>query len=281
VQEAPAKRPDASQPPPVRESAGTAAPAAAPPARRPTPKGAEAYLEVARAKINNNLLEAALGDLRQVTTDFPGTPAAAEASYLSAEVLEKLGRLDDAMATHVEFGKRFANDRRTAASQLRLAELTERSRRPNREAAASNILGDLIRTYPRTPEAMRALQMKIRLDQGNRQRVMDPVIGVQVPPVLPTLRTLVEQFPNSPMAMIALNRLANMYGDLDQFQRAAEAYAQLATSFPNNPHDAWFRAGEIYERRLKDLNKAREAFARVPEGSPRYRDAQKKLTRRP
>jgi hypothetical protein len=46
------------------------------------------------------------------------------------------------------------------------------------------------------------------------------------------------------------------------------------------PPDFWFRLGEIYERRLNDPDKAREAFAKVPPGTPRYNDAQRKLNRK-
>ena len=77
--------------------------------------------------------------------------------------------------------------------------------------------------------------------------------------------------------MAEWSRLAEMYVDLNQHELAANAYASLATSFPSNPYDAWFRAGEIYERRIKDVAKAREAYAKVPEGTARYKEAQRRL----
>jgi hypothetical protein len=77
--------------------------------------------------------------------------------------------------------------------------------------------------------------------------------------------------------MAEWSRLAAMYADLDQHELAAAAYTNLATRFPSNPYDAWFRVGEIYERRLKDLEKAKEAYAKVPSTSVRYKDAQRKL----
>jgi TolA-binding protein len=234
-------------------------------------------LEIARAKINNRLLDPALADLRQLVMDFPGTSAAAEAAFMSADILEKLGRTDDAMAAHVEFEKRFPGDARTPASRLKLAELTARSARDDRELAARQILSDVIATYPRTSHAQAALQMKLKLEQGKRQKERDPVLGIEVPIVLPTLRAIVEQFPNTAMAMLALNRLGDMYADLDQWERAAQSYAQLGTTFPDNPNDAWFKAAEIYERRLKDMNQARDAYSKVPQSSTRYRDAQRKL----
>lgn len=234
-------------------------------------------IEIARAKIANNLLDPALSDLRQIVSDLPGSAAAAEASYMTAEVLERQGKLEDAMAAHVEFAKRFAGHERTAASKLRLAELTLRSKRPDREAAARTLFAGVIADHPRTPQAFQALQSKLRLDGGRRQREMDPVLGVPVPAVVPTLRALIEQFPASPASMPAYTRLAEAYIDLEQYERAAQVLSALATSFPDGALDAWFKAGELYERRLKDLDRAREAYAKVPEKSPRYRDAQRKL----
>ena len=54
----------------------------------------------------------------------------------------------------------------------------------------------------------------------------------------------------------------------------------LAVEPPLRTGEAWpllgFRAGEIYERRLRDKEKARAAYAQVPAASPRYKDAQKR-----
>jgi TolA-binding protein len=216
-------------------------------------------------------------DLRQLINEYPGSAAAAEASYLIADVLEKQGRIDEAITAHTEFGKRFPTNVRGAASRLRLAELVGRTRRSDREEAQRALFAEVFNTYPRTPQALQALQLKLRLDGGRRQREMDPVLGVQVPAVVPTLRALTEQFPTNPIVVGAFARLAEAYEDLGQYARAAQAYTDLATNFPNNPHDAWFNAGEIYERRFKDMERARDAYSKVPAGSSRYRDAQRKL----
>ena len=42
-------------------------------------------------------------------------------------------------------------------------------------------------------------------------------------------------------------------------------------------HEAAWRAGEMYEKRVKDQEKARQAYMLVPDSSSHYRDAQKKL----
>ena len=233
-------------------------------------------LKIARAKADSNLLEPALADLGQIRREFPASAAAADASFLSADILERLGRIEDAMAVHVEFHQRFASHPRIAASKLRLAELTLKSRQPNKETIAREMLKDVADSAPRSNEALAALRLKLTLEQG-RARERDPVLGIEVPRALPTLRTLTEQFPTSPLVMAEWSRLAAMYADLDQHEHAATAYWSLATYFPANPYDAWYRAGEIFERRLKDMDKAREAYANVPQSSPRYRDAQRKL----
>jgi TolA-binding protein len=212
-------------------------------------------------------------------SEFPTTAAAADASFLSADILEKLERMEDAMAAHIEFAKRFPSDPRAPASRLHLAELIAKLGRGDRELAARQILSAIIADYPSTSHSQAALQMKLKLEQDNRQREKDPILGIEVPQVLPTLRTMTEQFPTATTSMSAFNRLADLYQDLEQYERAAQAYVDLATNFPNNSNDAWFHAGEIYERRLKDMDRARAAYAKVPPTSSRYRDAQRKLTR--
>ena len=172
----------------------------------------------------------------------------------------------------------FANDRRAAGSKLRLAELTLRSRQPDRELAARAVLSDIVRLHPRTPEAFQALQMKMKIETDRRQlREFDPAVGAEVPALMTTLRALAEMFPKSPASMVALNRLAMGYMESNRFGVAAQALIDLATRFPDAQHDAWFRLGELYERRLKDPAKAKEAYAKVPANSPRYKDAQRRM----
>jgi serine/threonine protein kinase/tetratricopeptide (TPR) repeat protein len=238
-------------------------------------KAADERLVIARAKMESNLLAPALADFAQIRRDFPTSQAAVEASFLSADIHERLGRIEEAMAVHVEFGKRFGSDARLPDSRMRLAELTLKSRQPNKEATARDLLTAVARDYPRTEHAFAALRLKLTLE--GRGREVDPVLGVEVPRALPTLRTFTEQFPSSPHAMGEWRRLASMYEDLKQHELAAAAYTQLATLFPANPYDAWFEAGEIYERQLKDLDRARQAYAQVPPSSSRYRDAQRRL----
>jgi hypothetical protein len=79
--------------------------------------------------------------------------------------------------------------------------------------------------------------------------------------------------------MLALTRLTALYEDANQYAFAAQALIDLGTRFPNQALDAWYRLGELYERRLKDPARARDAYSRVPPASPRYRDAQRKLKR--
>ena len=41
--------------------------------------------------------------------------------------------------------------------------------------------------------------------------------------------------------------------------------------------DAWFRAAEVYDKRLKDHVRARGTYRRVPPTSPHFSDARKRL----
>ena len=232
----PAEPPKATAVPPTPPKGGTppAAPTAAvpagtrPPAAKAVPpvtpapatdpaREATTRLEVARAKLSNNLVDQGLADLRAIVTDYPATAVAADASFLTAQTLTSLGRADDAMAAHVEFANRFAGDARLAESQLALAELTLKSRQPNRDEAARVIFGRAATAAPGTPTALRALQAKAGIEERRRLRERDPAIGREVPAQLATLRMLADQFPDSPHGMLALYRLGTAWSDLDQW----------------------------------------------------------------
>ncbi len=183
------------------------------------------------------------------------------------------------MAAHVEFENRFGSDPRLAESQLALADLTLKSRQPNREEAARAIYGRAAAAAPGTTTALRALQAKIGIEERRRLKERDAAVGKDMPASLLTMRMLADQFPTSPQRMLALYRLGSGYADNDQWEMAARAWTDLATRYPDNPNDAWWLLGELYERRLRDNERAQAAYAQVPSSSKRYQDAQRKLRR--
>ena len=238
-------------------------------------------LDIAKAKLANNLTDQALADLRQITIEYPGTRTAAEASFLAGEIHEKTGRVDDAMAAYVEFESRFGGDRRVADAKLRRSAILGRQRQPKAQAMSLQLLGDVARDFPGTPQAQLALQNKLRIETERRDlRAVDPVSKQEGPAIIVTLRTIIEQFPESPQAMAARNRLAMTLTQLDRHAQAAEVLEEIGARGGGNAPDFWFRLGEIYERRLNNPAKAREAYGKVPPGSPRYSDAQRKLNRK-
>ncbi len=236
-------------------------------------------MDVARAKLSSNLLDQGVADLRAIVTDFPGTTVAADAAFLAAEALTRAGRIDDAMAAHVEFENRFGSDSRLAESQLALGDLTLKSRRPNRDEAAREAYGRAAAAAPGTNTALRALQARIAIEERRKLKERDASVSKDMPASFATLRTLADQFPTSPHGMLALYRLGAGYADNDQWEMAARAWTDLANRYPENPNDAWWLLGELYERRLRDSERAQAAYAQVPQSSKRYQDAQRKLRR--
>ena len=79
--------------------------------------------------------------------------------------------------------------------------------------------------------------------------------------------------------MVARNRLAMMLTQANRHAEAAEVLEDLGAR-GGNTADVFWRLGELYERRLNDPARARDAYGKVPQGSPRYNDAQKKLNRK-
>ena len=71
-----------------------------------------------------------------------------------------------------------------------------------------------------------------------------------------------------------------MLTGMNRHAEAASVLEDLGARFPGNPMEVWFRLGEIYERRLNDPTRAKEAFAKVPQGSARYVEAQRRMNRK-
>ena len=97
-------------------------------------------LDIARAKMASNLLDPALADLRQIIADFRARRRRADAAFLTAEMLEKQGRLDDAMAAHIEFSRRFPSDRADGREPAAPGRADVASRRPDRDTPTRDIL---------------------------------------------------------------------------------------------------------------------------------------------
>ncbi|MDP2389048.1 MAG: tetratricopeptide repeat protein, partial [Acidobacteriota bacterium] len=169
----------------------------------------------------------------------------------------------------------------TADCKLRRAMLRGRARQPRAQIQSRELLGEVARDFPGTPQAAAALNTKLKVENDRKDlRELDPVMQIEVPAAMVTLRTIIEQFPDAPQSMPARNRLAAMLTGMNRHQEAAQALEELGARYPDNPMEVWFRLGEIYDRRLNDPVKAKEAYAKVPQGSSRYAEAQRRLTRR-
>jgi TolA-binding protein len=261
------------------------APAPAAPAPPPVPtvsteSQAAQRLEVAKAKMANNLNDQALGDLRQIILDYPNSASAAEAAFLAADINEKTGREDDAMAAFVEFESRFAKNPRAPESKLRRAQILARRTQPAAIQQARIILSEVARDYARTPHAQMALNARLRIEVDRKNlRELDPVLKVEVPAAMVTMREIIRQFPDSQQALALRNQLALRLADMELWAGAAAVLEDLVAR-GDTPAEVLFRLGEIYDRRLKQADKARDYYAKVPAGSPRYEEAQRRLKRR-
>jgi TolA-binding protein len=272
-------------PSPTKPAAATPRPAEPAPAPakpapvRPGPDPALADLEVARGKYDARLYDQALADARAVIEKFAGSPAAIDAYFLVARSQEKLGRTNDALGTFVEIQSRFRGDAKVAEAAFQQARLVHAADPKRAADEARRLYGEMATAYPASPWSARALAARAEIERAQKLNVRDTVLGVSVPAALVTYRQLTQSFPGEASAEKAWWELGQMYEDLKKWELAAAAYSELAVSFPKTRYDAWYQAAEIYERRLKDAAKARQAYGMVPATSPRSRDAQKKLER--
>jgi serine/threonine protein kinase len=243
-----------------------------------TPTRAADELRIAREKIALKLYDPALDTLRRVASaPAANRDEAIEASFLIASIHENRGDTDNAMSSYLEVSRRFPDDPRAAEALVRLAQATLKSKRHDKEQDARRTLSEVAEKYPRSAWAPQALLLRGDLEerQGTYQR--DDVLGGSLPSAVGTYRAVIERYGSSAAAAAALYKLGRIYVDAKRYDAAAEAFEKLAARDRDDKYDAWFVAGEIYDKRLRDAARARDAYARVPMSSPRYVDAQKRL----
>ena len=268
----PAARPN-SPPPPAAN-----APGAAETATEAT--GADELkdtVKVARAKFDAKLYDQAVSDLTAAMPRYPTSPSAPSAYLLLARTYDQQRRSEDAMASYVELRSKFAGSPEAAEATVTLSDLVIRSKRENRETEAMALLNEVMTQYPKSPWAPRALEKRAVIEDRMKLRVNDPKVGTMVPASLVSYRALVENYSASGDQELALDRLSVMYEDLKRYDLAAQSLLKLAERVPKSDKDPEWRAGEIYEKKLKDSAKARDAYAKVPPSSSHFKDAQKKL----
>jgi outer membrane protein assembly factor BamD (BamD/ComL family) len=243
----------------------------------PTDDSAATLLKTAQAKIDAQLLDQALEDLKKAVANFGTSAAAPSAQLLIGQVYERQNKPDDAQAAYVELRSHYGASAAAADATYQLAELVAKGKREDRDAAARALYGEVFERFPKSARAPQALTRKAALEDKAKLRLVDAELQTSVPASLVTYRSLVRSYAANPVAEPAFDALSERYKDLRQFALAAESLEQLASHFPANRRDAAWRAGELFEDKVKDLARARAAYALVPSTSPRYRDAQKKL----
>jgi serine/threonine protein kinase/outer membrane protein assembly factor BamD (BamD/ComL family) len=236
----------------------------------------ETGIRAARAKFDARLYDQALVDLKAIASNATSA-SAPEAQLLIGTIYERQGNPDNALAAYIELRTRYPASAVAADALFRTADLTLRSKRNDREAAARALYDEIGTKYPQSAQAAEALVKKAGLEERAKLRVFDATLQASVPAALVSYRTVAKDYPSSAFAESALDRLAEMYSDLRRYELAAQALDDLARRFPSNQRDAAWKAAKLYEDRLKDKTRARDAYAAVPPSSSHYGDAQKKL----
>jgi TolA-binding protein len=205
----------------------------------------------------------------------PGSSAAAEEQELAAARAKfEDKQFDQASADLKAFVAKHPGSALLADAALLLVQVT--AAQPGRELDAIAQYGDVASRYPKSPRAPEALYYKAGLQERLKLRETDPALGASAPASLATYRAMADRYPRAVLSQHALFRIAGMYDDLKRYDLEAQAFETLGASFPESSYDGWFRAGELYERRLKDKDKARAAYLHVTPTSPRYKDAQRR-----
>jgi TolA-binding protein len=235
-------------------------------------------VEAALPAMERGQFDAALTGLQGALGQRPTSVNAPQARLLIARIYDRQKRVDAALAAYADLRATYPKDPASAEALLRMADLVQQTKQPDRTKVARSYLDQIVANFPTSNVAPRALAQRAQIEEREDLKVTDPVLQRVVPAALVSYRQLVEAYPHTAPAESAYLRLAQYYDDLKRYDLEVQAWIGLGSYFPKTRHDPWWEAGEIYERRLRDVAKAKDAYGRVPSTSRRYRDAQKKVT---
>jgi tetratricopeptide (TPR) repeat protein len=217
---------------------------------------------------------AKIGALR---ASFGGTPPAREGALLAARTHHQARRYDEATAAWIDAARDGVGPEEISEGLIQAADGAARQRTPDMDGVARRTLGEILDRYPASVRALRALQMKMSIEDRMKLKEPDGELNGVAPTSLLTLRKTARGAGTAPVAEFALWRLGQEYRDRRLYDLAAATFADLGTRFPETRYEAWFAAAELFEKQLKDPARARDAYGKVPAASPRYEAAQKKL----
>lgn len=237
-----------------------------------------ADLLTARQQIDLKLYDQALETLRRVA-DSAGSDQSIEAFFLIGSVHDLLGRPEEAMSAYLETANRYPDEVRAPEAIFRMAESMLKSRRKDRDAEARQMLTRIVDRYAASAWAPLALMARARVEQRLNLYEQDDRLAAVVPSSLVTYRRIAEQYDWSSAATQAMWNLARAYISAKRFDLAAAVYEKLGNRDIERRDEAWFTAGDLYEKRLNDSSSAAAAYAQVRNWSPRYAEAQKRLRR--
>jgi serine/threonine protein kinase/outer membrane protein assembly factor BamD (BamD/ComL family) len=275
--EAARRRAAGTRPPGTEVAPPPSAPEPPPPPPAPEVDPVARAVEATAPAIAAGQLDQALGELQAALGQKPDSKSAAQANLIIARIYDRQRRLDAAMAAYSTVRTRYPRDPASAEALLRMADLVQQTKQPDRVRVARANLDEVVNDFPTSSAAPRALAARAVIEDRENIRVTDSTLGRPVPASLVSYRQLVERYPSAAASEGALWRLAQLYDDLKRHDLAAQALVDLGTRFPGTRHDAWWKAGELFDKRLKDKDRARDAYSKVPPSSRRYKDAQKKV----
>jgi tetratricopeptide (TPR) repeat protein len=259
-------------PPAVPPAAGRAGRSDGP---RPTANDAAGRaLSAAFAKFETGQLDAALGDALAFLRNNPGHPRTVEAKLLAGRVREKQGRPSDAVALYEDVTTNHAGDPRSAEALVRHALILLST--PGKDLEARGLLVEALRRSPDGSSALTALFAKADIEEKRKMYERDPELGSSSPSALISYRAITERFPSAPDAEKAWWKVGELYESAKRFPQAAQAFVDLGTRFPETKLDTWFRAAELFDKRLDRPADARAAYLKVPASSAHYADARRR-----
>ena len=233
-----------STPPGATATARATPPGAAPPLPpvtapgRPSSKAmlaqASTLLSEAQGLLQTGAEADGLAKIAALRASFGGTAPAREGAILAARTHHAAKRYDAAAAAWIDASREGVGAEEISEGLIQAADGAARQRSADGDVLARRTLGELLDRYPASVRALRALQMKMSIEDRMKLKEQDAELKGVAPASLLTLRSVARDGGTAPVAEFALWRLGQEYRDRRLYDLAATTFADLGTRFPGD-----------------------------------------------
>ncbi|HMA62359.1 MAG TPA: tetratricopeptide repeat protein [bacterium] len=203
--------------------------------------------------------------LEKIIHLFPHFPEASQAMFKRARIrAEEFEEYDQALSDYNRFIEENPESKRVPDAHFQIAVLMENYM--EKYDMALDKYQDFAEKYPDSEFTARAMERSAAIVE-EKIKDKEKAVGIYL--------DIAEKFKGSQTGKKARTKAANLYYEIEQYENSIDQFMQLYRSYPMEKEsiEYLFKAADIYEKKLKDIDRAIETLTYITENFPATKQA--------